>query len=206
MSAILVALWCLLLWVRPCISDAITPRLHWIIQLGLLGGGVLLCRRTPAPRPMPRRLRAALACFVLFGVFAALSTPQRLQAAIAWLEVIAPVVLLSAARRLNAMQERRLVGGLVVGGVLISAFALLQYLVIFPRLMELPAGSRTAEAIREVVARRRVLGTFPTPNFLAGYLATLLPLAGRVVTGAASPRWPRALGKLRRDHCRARIV
>lgn len=185
-----VAIWSSLVWLCPFVSDAIAPDAHSAIQLSLMTLGLLLCWRLPAPRiPSPAGLSRALGTVIALGLLALALSPRRDGAVLAWMDVIAPAIVVPVLWRLEPDEVRRLLLGLLVGGVVISSFALLQYAVILPELASLSA-TRIAAEIQEVAARRRVLGTFPLPNLLAGYLAMLLPLAAAVLMAA-----PQRLGQ-----------
>ncbi len=90
-----------------------------------------------------------------------------------------PLVLCVAATSWGQWR-RRLSQGIVLGAVLISLFAVWQYLVILPELAARSAatgGSAISDALHEVTARRRAFGTFSLPILLAAYLAITIPLA-----------------------------
>lgn len=193
MTHILVGLWSAAVWLRPLVSDAVSPAFHLATQLALIGFSLLLCWARPAPAGVPPRTVWALGWFLGVSLLALLASPHRAPAAGTWLDVAAGAVLIPAVARLESGQAWRLVTGLLAIGVLIGAFALLQWFLILPVLATVPAD---AAAVQEVAARGRVFGTFPLPTLLAGFLAMLLPLAAWRVVGAAGGRRAVAVGAL----------
>jgi len=190
MRPIVFGLWCAFLWARPFVSGELNPRFSEFIQWALLGTGLLLCwRRLPRSTPHSSALPWALAAWLGAGLLAIFITPQLAGARATWLALMAGAIVIPVVWCADAAERRGLLVGLACGGLLISTFAFLQFFAIFPSLAGMPRDTLIDRAIQDVATRRRVLGAFALPNFLAGYSIMLAPLTASALTEASGTRW-----------------
>ena len=78
---------------------------------------------------------------------------------------------------LNPEERERVIKTMVLSAIVISLFAIYQYLFGFKHIEELIKDKTVSAFTLEYIQRRRIYFPFVTPNILGGYLAMTLPLA-----------------------------
>lgn len=170
-----------LIFIRPFISSLSFP------YLNLVYSGILLfflfirlaytIRKGTSLKPLlPFMLPLIL--FLLSLAVSLIFSPDKINGARQFYSHLSGLILFVTAVSLSSTDKARLIRAIAVAGLIVGLLAIYQYFFGFRHILDYIGKEKISDPfVLDYLSRRRVFFPFVTPNVLAGYLITVIPLA-----------------------------